>query len=168
MVKTCLQDDGSSNHAVWVQHEARRGQLLAATKLGVRLDLGRLANLAGNFVERHVEHRIPLLFWRIPLTQRLYNLVVPAQDEDQMRYRIKGWRAEFSHDFDQQGPTVGLSKRLGDSGVTLAAAYDTSSSSAGLELRAKWLVAAAKLSRQEDGHWRNPSVQLLVQPLGFL
>jgi hypothetical protein len=42
------------------------------------------------------------------------------------------------------------------------------SKAVGLELRAKWLAAAVRLGRQEDGAWRNPTVQLLVQPLGFL
>ncbi|KAF6254750.1 hypothetical protein COO60DRAFT_1622452 [Scenedesmus sp. NREL 46B-D3] len=163
-----VQDDGSSRHTVWAEHEARRGQLLAATKLGARLDLGRLANISGNFVDRHLKQRIPLLFWKIPLSQKLYRFVVPAQDQEQMRYNIKGWCAELSHDFDRQGPTVGLSKRLGDSGCSLAASYDAASSAAGIEMRSKWVVAAARLARQEDGQWRKPSVQLLVQPLGFL
>jgi hypothetical protein len=163
-----LQDDGSSRHTVWVEHEARRGQLLASTKLGARIDLGRLANISGNFIDRHLKQRIPLLFWKIPLSQKLYRFVVPAQDQEQMRYNIKGWCAEFSHDFDRSKPTVGISKRLGDSGCSLAVAYDTDSSAAGVEMRSKWVVAAARLARQEDGQWRNPSVQLLVQPLGFL
>jgi hypothetical protein len=38
----------------------------------------------------------------------------------------------------------------------------------GLELRAKWMLAAVRLARQEDGAWRNPTMQLMVQPLGFL
>uniref|UniRef100_A0A383VAP3 Uncharacterized protein n=1 Tax=Tetradesmus obliquus TaxID=3088 RepID=A0A383VAP3_TETOB len=163
-----VQDDGLSRHTIWVEHEARRGQLLAATKLGARLDLGRLANLGGNFVDRHIKQRIPLLFWKIPLSTKLYRFVVPNQDQEQMRYNIKGWCAELAHDFERQGPTVGISKRLGDSGCSLAASYDTASSAAGIEMRSKWVVAAARLARQEDGHWRNPSVQLLVQPLGFL
>lgn len=42
------------------------------------------------------------------------------------------------------------------------------SKAVGLELRAKWVLAAVKLARQEDGAWRNPTMQLMVQPLGFL
>lgn len=42
------------------------------------------------------------------------------------------------------------------------------SKAVGLELRAKWMLAAVRLARQEDGAWRNPTMQLLVQPLGFL
>lgn len=138
-------------------------------QVGARLDIGRLANLAGNFVEKHIEHRIPYLFWKIPLSQTLYNFVIPREDREQMRYNIKGWSAEVSHDFDRRGPVVGLIKRIGSSGVTVAATYDTDEDSAGVELRGKWLVAAAKMSRQEGfKQWRNPSVQFIVQPLGFL
>ncbi|KAF8065775.1 hypothetical protein HT031_002835 [Scenedesmus sp. PABB004] len=157
-----------SRHTVWVQHEARRGDLLASTQLGARLDVGRLANLAGGFVDRQIEPRVPLLLWRLPFAQRLYRLAVPAEDADQLRYRIKGWAAELSHDFDRAGPTVGLSKQLGAGDTRLAASYDTASATAGVELRGRWLAAAARLTRQEDGGWRSPSVQLLVQPLGFL
>jgi hypothetical protein len=31
-----------------------------------------------------LEPRIPGLFWRLPFSQELYNLVVPAEDEDQV------------------------------------------------------------------------------------
>lgn len=67
------------------------------------------------------------MFWKIPLARRLYEWVIPAPDREQMRYNIKGWALEFAHDFDQQasGPVVGLSKRLGGSGATLAASCDT-------------------------------------------
>lgn len=44
----------------------------------------------------------------------------------------------------------------------------TGSKALGLELRAKWMLAAVRLARQEDGAWRNPTMQLMVQPLGFL
>eukprot|EP00878_Enallax_costatus_P003770 GHUV01003986.1.p1 GENE.GHUV01003986.1~~GHUV01003986.1.p1 ORF type:complete len:351 (+),score=37.43 GHUV01003986.1:115-1167(+) len=159
--------DINARHSIWAEHELKRGQLLSSTKVGARLDIGRLANMAGNFVEKHIEHRVPYVFWRIPLSQTLYNFIIPREDREQMRYRVKGWSAEFSHDFDRSGPTVGISKRIG--GATLAATYDTDDDSAGLELRGKWLVAAAKMSRQEGfTRWRNPSVQFLVQPLGFL
>jgi hypothetical protein len=86
-----------------------------------------------------------------------------------MRHRIKGWAVELSHDFDRKGPVVGLSKALlKNQEVVVAATYDTASQTAGLELRGKWLQAAARLGRQEDGQWRNPTVQFVIQPLGFL
>jgi hypothetical protein len=34
-----------------------------------------------------LEPRIPGLFWRLPFSQELYNLVVPAEDENQVRCR---------------------------------------------------------------------------------
>jgi hypothetical protein len=42
-------------------------------------------------------------------------------------YGMKGWALEFAHDFDKStaGPVVGLSKRLGSSGATVAATCDT-------------------------------------------
>jgi hypothetical protein len=42
------------------------------------------------------------------------------------------------------------------------------SKAVGLELRSKWMLASVRLARQEDGAWRNPTMQLMVQPLGFL
>jgi hypothetical protein len=89
--------------------------------------VGRLANLAGNFIDNRLEEHIPLLFWKIPLTRRLYEKLIPAPDREQMRYNLKGWAAEFAHDFDKStaGPVVGLSKRLGSSGATVAATCDT-------------------------------------------
>jgi hypothetical protein len=94
---------------------------------GARLDVGRLANLAGNFIDNRLEEHIPLLFWKIPLTRRLYEKLIPAPDREQMRYNLKGWAAEFAHDFDNStaGPVVGLSKRLGSSGAMVAATCDT-------------------------------------------
>jgi hypothetical protein len=98
--------------------------------------LGRLANLAAAFVDSHVEPHIPLIWWKIPLTRRLYEWAVPASNLDQMRYNISGWGLEAAHDFDRnaaagrgKGPVLGVSKRLSrgskGSGVTLAATCDT-------------------------------------------
>lgn len=99
---------------------------LLAHVSGARLDLGRLANLAADFIDNHVEPHLPLLFWKIPLTRRLFEWVLPAPDPEQMRYYIKGWAAEFAHDFGKGGgPLVGLSKRLGSTGAILAATCDT-------------------------------------------
>ena len=92
--------------------------------VGARLDLGRLANLAGEFVDSRLEEHVPLLFWKIPLLRRVYEWAVPAPDLEQMRYNIKNWALEFAHDFDSSkaGPVVGISKKLGD--MTLAATCD--------------------------------------------
>jgi hypothetical protein len=55
----------------------------------------------------------------------------------------------------------------------------TGDSTLGLELRSAWLCAAARVSRASSSEggggvsgllhgWSSPSVQLMVQPLGFL
>jgi hypothetical protein len=94
---------------------------------GARLDVGRLANLAADFIDNRLEQHIPLLFWKIPLTRQLYDWVIPEPDSKQMRYSLKGWALELAQDFDSSSarPVVGLSKRLGSSGATLAASCDT-------------------------------------------
>ncbi|KAI8471016.1 MAG: hypothetical protein J3K34DRAFT_520916 [Monoraphidium minutum] len=97
-------DDPAARHAVWVEHEARRRQLLAATRVGARLDLGRLVNWAADYVDYRLQHHIPGLVWRLPLSQRLYNLLVPAEDENQERHRIRGWALELAHDFGRPAP----------------------------------------------------------------
>jgi hypothetical protein len=67
---------------------------------GARLDLGRLANLAANFIDTRLEPHVPLVLWKVPLARRLYEAAVPAPDAEQMRFNITGWAAEFGHDFD--------------------------------------------------------------------
>lgn len=49
------------------------------------MDVGRLANNIAEFVDNKLEQHIPLLFWKIPLTRRVYEWVVPAPDREQMR-----------------------------------------------------------------------------------
>ena len=49
-----------------------------------------------------VEPRIPPLFWSLPGSQLLYNLLIPAEDEDQLRHRIRGWDLETSFDFNRR------------------------------------------------------------------
>lgn len=77
--------DTGGRHAAWVEHELRPGALLGATRAGLRLDVGRLANLAADWVDYNLEPSIPGLFWRIPLMPRLYNLLVPAGEWPGMR-----------------------------------------------------------------------------------
>lgn len=94
------------------------------------MDLNRLANIAANFMDNRLEEHIPLLFWKIPLTRRVYEFIIPEPNREQLRYTFKGWAAEFAHDFDKStsGPVVGVSKRLGSSGATVAATCDTGES----------------------------------------
>jgi hypothetical protein len=162
-------DDGG-RHAVWVEHEARRRQLLAATRVGARLDLGRVVNWAADYVDYRLQHLIPGLVWKIPLSQRLYNLLVPAEDENQERHRIRGWALEASHDFARPAPTVGVSKRIGQLGRA-AATYDVAERTGELRLRLGGVVAAAAFTRAHGAGWRewsSPALSLSVEPLAFL
>lgn len=48
---------------------------------------GRLINFVADVIDYRVEPRLPPLLWAIPGSQTLYNLLVPAEDENQV------WRA---------------------------------------------------------------------------
>lgn len=163
------KDDGA-RHAVWVEHEARRRDLMAATRVGARLDLGRVINWAADCVDYRLEHRIPGLFWKIPLSQRLYNAIIPAEDENQERHRIKGWALELTHDFGRQAPALGVVKKIGESGAA-GATYDLSDRTARLRVRYGGLAAAVGVARSEGAGWRewtSPSFTFTVEPLAFL
>jgi hypothetical protein len=162
-------DDGC-RHAVWVEHEARRRDPLAATRVGARVDLGRLLNWAADYFDYNLESRIPRLFWRLPLSQALYNLVIPAEDENQMRYRLHGLALEFRHDFARPAPAVGLSKRLGSAGRA-AVVYDAESRAAEASVRLGGLVGAVTVTRAAGAGWKewsSPSFSMMVEPLAFL
>lgn len=77
------EDDGG-RHKLWVQHEVKNRQWGYKTRVGASFDLGRLANWMADFVDYKLEPCIPPLFWRIPLTGMLYNMIVPAEDENQV------------------------------------------------------------------------------------
>lgn len=53
--------------------------------MGGCFDLGRLVNYVCDFVDYRLEPRFPPLFWAIPGSQLLYNVLIPAEDEDQVR-----------------------------------------------------------------------------------
>ncbi len=161
-----LQVDPDARHTLWVEHEARVGQPLAATRAGARLDLGRLLNTAAAAADAHVTRRLPALLWRLPLAGRLYRLAVPPEDAEQLRFRLSGWTVEMAHDFEH-APMVGLSKRLGRD-FSLAATYDAEDHTGAIQLRGRWLAAAARLGRAEGGGWRQPGLTLNITPLGFL
>jgi hypothetical protein len=162
-------DDGC-RHAVWVEHEARRRDLLAGTRVGARVDLGRLLNWAADYVDYNLEGRIPRIFWKLPFSQSLYNLVIPAEDAEQMRYRLHGLALEFSHDFARAAPTVGLSKRVGALGRA-AVVYDAEGRAAEASLRLGGLVGAVTVTRAAGAGWKqwsSPSFSMMVEPLAFL
>lgn len=170
------RDDGG-RHSVWVAHEARRRQPMAATRVGARLDLGRLLNFAADYFDYNLEWRVPALFWKVPLSQRLYNLVIPAEDENQERYRLRGLCLEFAHDFERGAPAVGVSKRIGGGGgsgegsgrATLM--YDVEERAASAQLRMGGVVAGVTMTRAAGAGWRDwssPSLTLAIEPLAFL
>lgn len=75
------QDDGE-RHSMWVSHTAREKEWLASTRVGLRLSLHRALNWLGDFVDYRLEEHIPMFVWRVPLTQQLYKLLVPEEDDD--------------------------------------------------------------------------------------
>ncbi|KAG2497390.1 hypothetical protein HYH03_004546 [Edaphochlamys debaryana] len=160
------QDDGA-RHTLYVQHEARGRDLLHATRLGCRIDLGRLVNYVTDFVDMHIDERIPGFVWNVPGLGQLYNLLVPAEDDDQVRHRISGWELDVSHDFGQgPKPALELSKttRFG----TLSASYDLATEQAGVSYRRRGLVAGARVGRLEGQGWSKPALILSVEPLTAL
>ncbi|KXZ51948.1 hypothetical protein GPECTOR_11g72 [Gonium pectorale] len=161
-------DDGA-RHTLYVEHEARRRNLLHSTRIGCRLDLGRLVNYAVDVFDYHIEERIPDFIWNVPLLGQLYNVLVPPEDEEQVRHRISGWELDISHDFSRRGlkPTLALSKTLSNLG-TLSATYDVATDEAGVSLSRRGLTLGARLGRLEGAGWKKPALHLVVEPLSLL
>jgi hypothetical protein len=157
-------DDGA-RHRLYVEHEACGTNLMARTRLGARLDLGRIVNYAADFVDYNVQPRIPALLWRVPLMGALYRVVVPAEDEQQLRHRISGWDLQLEHDFERSRPKVGLAKRI--KGAELAVAYDLEEEAASASLDVRGARVVAQVGRQAGG-WGNPSLHFVVEPLALL
>lgn len=78
-----------------LQHSARPRDLLHRTRVGARIDLGRVANLVSDYVGYNVEDSLPLIFWNIPGMQQLFRVLVPDEDENQVRgkalWLCAGW-----------------------------------------------------------------------------
>ncbi|GLC34135.1 hypothetical protein PLESTB_000841200 [Pleodorina starrii] len=160
-------DDGA-RHTLYVQHEARGRDLLASTRIGCRLDLGRLANYAADILDYHVEERVPGFLWNIPLLPQLWYLLVPAEDEDQVRHHIRGWELDVCHDFSRGGPRPALALCKSFKYGTLAASYDMATEEAGLSYSRRGLTLGARVGRLEGQGWKKPSLQLSVEPLTLL
>ncbi|EFJ52705.1 hypothetical protein VOLCADRAFT_102691 [Volvox carteri f. nagariensis] len=159
-------DDGA-RHTLYVQHEVRGRDLLHATRIGCRLDLGRLANYAADFFDYNIEERIPGFIWNIPLLPQLYYMLVPPEDEEQVRHRITGWELDISHDFSR-GPQPSLALCKTFKYGTLAASYDLAEEQAGLSYSRRGLTVGARVGRLEGQGWRKPSLHLSVDPLTLL
>jgi hypothetical protein len=157
-------DDGA-RHRLYLEHEACGMDLMARTKLGARLDLGRIVNYAADFVDCNVQPRIPGLLWRVPLVAALYRAAVPPEDEQQLRHRISGWDLQLEHDLARSRPRVGLAKRF--RGAELAVGYDLEEEQASVSLDVRGARVVAQLGRQASG-WRNPSLHFVVEPLALL
>lgn len=169
------QDDGG-RHTLYVQHVARGTDLLHRTRVGCRLDVGRLVNFAVDYFDYHIEENLPSFIWRIPFMGHLYNLVVPVEDDDQVRYRMKGWELDVSHEFGpgrrpclELAKTFGRGGKAGAGGTTLSAKYDLGSRAVGLGLGRPGVALEARLARGADGQgWKRPSLHLAVEPLTLL
>ncbi|KAF5828846.1 hypothetical protein DUNSADRAFT_16982 [Dunaliella salina] len=125
-------DDGG-RHRLWVAHTVKDRQWGYSTRMGAVFDLGRLVNYVADFVDYNIEPRIPPLIWRMPLSQTLFNLLVPAEDSEQVRHHIRGWDAEVSHEFGRAGPSLGLAKHY--KFATIRATYDTVDKEAGVQYK---------------------------------
>lgn len=155
-------DDGG-RHRVWLQHELRSNDLLHKTRVGARIDVGRALNYLADFVDYNLQQHVPSVVWKLPLSTALYGLLVPDADEEQVRFHLRGWDFDVSHDFDRAKPALALARRLGSTS-RLAVGYDLDSQAVGLELCLRGgLKAEARLDRH-----RNPSFNVMIEPLSLL
>ncbi|KAL6762785.1 hypothetical protein V8C86DRAFT_2510865 [Haematococcus lacustris] len=158
------EDDGG-RHRLWLSHVVKDRQWGYRTRLGAAFDLGRLANLAADFVDNHLERHIPFVFWRLPLSRSLYRALVPDMDNYQVRHDISGWDLEVAHEFGQPGALLGLAKHMRY--ATLRATYDTCDQEAGLQYKRSGVSITANIRRRNAG-WARPSLHLHIEPLGLL
>ncbi|GIL46112.1 hypothetical protein Vafri_3173 [Volvox africanus] len=159
-------DDGA-RHTLYVQHEARGRNLMHATRIGCRLDLGRLVNYAADFFDYNIEERIPGFIWNIPLLPQLYYMLVPPENDDQVRHHITGWELDISHDFNR-GPRPSLLLCKSFKYGNLSASYDMAANEAGLSYGRRGLVLGTRLGRLEGQGWKRPSLHISVEPLTLL
>uniref|UniRef100_A0A7S0RRL2 Uncharacterized protein n=1 Tax=Chlamydomonas leiostraca TaxID=1034604 RepID=A0A7S0RRL2_9CHLO len=163
------KDDGA-RHRLWVAHTAKGRQWAYATRIGAAFDLGRVANFIADFIDYKLEPFVPPLVWKIPGTQLLYNFIIPDEDEDQYRYKLKGWDAEVSTVWGRPAPVVGLAKHFKYS--TLRARYDVASQEAALSYNHSGVALTAKMTKRPTGtggsSWGSPSLTLAIEPLSVL
>mmetsp|Transcript_21347 Transcript_21347/g.36349 ORF Transcript_21347/g.36349 Transcript_21347/m.36349 type:complete len:364 (+) Transcript_21347:66-1157(+) len=163
------KDDGA-RHRLWVKHTVKDRQLAYHSAVGAALDLGRVLNLAANWFDYKVEPHLPPGLWRIPLMPRLYDLLVPMEDDDQVRHHVRGWDLEATHQFGQPGVAVGLAKHARF--ATLRGLWNTGSQEAAVQYKRSGVSLTARIARQQpDASWRSwgsPSLHLSIEPLGLL
>lgn len=78
------RDDGG-RHRFYIMNEMRQHNLTASTQVGCSLDVGRVVNSVADFVDNRLERKIPPVIWKIPGSVLLYGLLVPPEDEEQVR-----------------------------------------------------------------------------------
>ncbi|MEW5299117.1 MAG: hypothetical protein WDW36_002163 [Sanguina aurantia] len=159
------KDDGG-RHTLYVQHSARPRDLLYRTRLGARLDLGRVANLVSDYVGYNVEDSIPMLFWNIPGMQQLFRVLVPDEDENQVRHHIKGWEVDVAHEFTRGKPAVSLIKTMQRASVS--ASYNFAESEASLDYSRRGIRVSAKMANVRGVGWKKPSLNFYLEPLSLL
>lgn len=168
------KDDGG-RHTLYLQHVAQGRDLLHRTRLGCRLDLGRIINYAVDYFDYHIEENLPTFFYKLPGSLTLLKLLVPPDDrDDQVRHDIKGWELDVSHEFGPgKKPRLELAKTLkAAGGVTLHSSYDLGSSTAGLGMSSAGVTVEARAMRVGGsllkGGWSRPSLHFAVEPLVVL
>lgn len=167
------KDDGG-RHCFWVRHEARWRNPLHRTQVGASFDIGRLINYVCDQVDYKIEPKLPPSLWAIPGSQWFYNLLVPAEDEDQYRHRIRGWNLDLTHEFGHRGPLLAICKTLPRSLGALSVSYDLHSKEAGVEMAVGdmgVLKVGAKISKEGEFSgrgWKRPALYCHVEPLGLL
>lgn len=157
--------DYGARHKVYLEQVLKPRDMMHRTRVGIKLDVGRVLNCLGDYIQYNVEQRIPQVLWKIPFSKRVFDFLVPGEDEEQMRYHLKGWDVDVSHDFSLARPKVGLFKNFRHATVGLS--YDLDKTSVGLEYSRSGFQVVASLGKREDG-WKNPSIELMVEPLAFL
>lgn len=157
-------DDGS-RHRLWLSHIIKDRQWGYKTRVGGAFDLGKIVNNIGEWIDDVIEPMIPPLVWRIPLMPNLYDLIVPPQDEDQVRYKVKGWDLEVVHEFGVKGSQLGLAKHF--QYATLRSGWHTGTKEASITYKKSAVSLSARIGRQ-DGGWGKPSLMLQVEPLSLL
>ena len=77
-------DDGA-RHTLYVEHQVKNRDMFHKTRVGCRLDVGRVANWLADGVDCRLYPYIPQIYWRLPLSNVLYRLLVPEEDIEQVR-----------------------------------------------------------------------------------
>lgn len=160
-----VKDDGL-RHQFFLQHELTRADFFAKTRVGCKLSAHRAVNWLVHFIDNNWRHRIPTIVYRVPFAARLVDLLLPDDNDEQVRINLRGWEVDLHHDFDQPQSVVGLTKR--NKFDALSFNYNLSERAVGVEYSRKIFQVGVKLGNLEGVGWKKPSIHFAVQPLlGF-